>query len=390
MESYGYGEIRTPILESTHLFKRSVGECSDIVEKELYSFTDLNGDSLSLRPEGTACIVRSAIEQGLLHNQTQKLWYCGPMFRHERPQKGRYRQFHQLGIEAFGFEGIAVEIEQLLMCSRLWKILGIQDVLTLEINSIGTFKERESYKKLLVDFFLENKSQLDADSLRRLQHNPLRILDSKNSDMRALIDAAPKLMDHLGEESLSRFRSLCASLEDLGIAYTVNLNLVRGLDYYEHLVFEWVTNKLGSQATVCAGGRYDGLVEQLGGKPISATGFALGVERLLLLVADINPALIEAKEKPLLYFISDSATARIKALQLAEAVREAINASVWVGLSEGGFKSQFKKADKSGATYAVIIGENELLSNTVTLKPMRSDEAQETLSQDALIDRLDI
>lgn len=391
LQSYGYGEIRTPILESTHLFKRSVGESSDIVEKELYSFTDLNGDSLSLRPEGTACVVRSAIEQGLLHNQTQKLWYCGPMFRHERPQKGRYRQFHQLGVEAFGFEGTAVEIEQLLLCQRLWQKLRIQEAVTLELNTIGTFEEREAYKTQLVAYFSKHLDALDPDSVRRLKSNPLRILDSKNPDMQPLIERAPKLIDTLGAQSKARFDTLCAALTRLGIAYTINPNLVRGLDYYEHLVFEWVTDKLGSQATVCAGGRYDSLVAQLGGKSIAASGFALGVERLLLLLAEMNPRFLQDNTRPLVYFISDSAPARMIALKLAEDIRQAIpDATVWVGLSEASFKSQFKKADKSNAKYAVVIGEEEQQSHTLTLKYLREDKAQETLAQSALVKRLTI
>lgn len=383
--SYGYGEIRTPMLESTRLFKRSIGEVTDIVEKEMYTFTDLNGDSLTLRPEGTASVVRSAIEQGLLHNQQQKLWYCGPMFRHEKPQKGRYRQFHQLGIEAFGYQEAAVEIEQLLICQKLWKLLGLEDVVRLEINSIGTLEEREAYKKELIAYLEQQSERLDPDSQRRLYRNPLRILDSKNPEMAELIQTAPKLIERLGEESKSRFDALCSGLNALDIPYHINPNLVRGLDYYCHTVFEWTTDKLGSQSTVCAGGRYDGLVEQLGGKSTAATGFALGIERLLLLILEINPAIITPESRPLIFFITDTSEARLKALQLAEQIRllfpkqEAV-----VNLSGGSFKNQFKKADKSNARFAAIIGTEEYAHQTITIKDLRTEQEQQQILQSEL------
>lgn len=377
LSQYGYGEIRTPILESTHLFKRSIGEVTDIVEKEMYTFDDLNGDSLSLRPEGTASVVRAAIEHGLLHNQQQKLWYQGPMFRHERPQKGRYRQFNQLGIEAYGFDGPEVVLEQLQVCQRLWTALGIDKNVHLEVNTIGTVEERNAYKSLLVDYFESHISKLDADSQCRLHRNPLRILDSKNPDMRDLIDGAPKLIDQLHGESADYFDLFCQGLDALGIPYCVNNTLVRGLDYYSQVVFEWVTDKLGSQATICAGGRYDALVRQLGGKEISAVGFALGVERLILLMEACGVEQCNDTHGTFGMFICDGAAARLKALSLAEQIRNAIEpVNVLVVLSGGSFKSQFKKADKSGARFAFVIGEDELENKTVGIKSLRAEFEQ--------------
>jgi len=377
LQSYGYGEIRTPILESTQLFKRSIGEVTDIVEKEMYTFDDLNGDSLSLRPEGTASVVRAAIEHGLLHNQQQKLWYQGPMFRHERPQKGRYRQFNQLGVEAFGFEGPEVVLEQLQICQRLWLVLGIEENVSLEVNTIGTLEERNAYKSQLVEYFEAHLSELDADSQRRLHRNPLRILDSKSPDMRALIERAPKLIDQLSGESADYFSLFCQGLEALGIPYRVNNTLVRGLDYYSQVVFEWVTDKLGSQATVCAGGRYDALVSHLGGKETPAVGFALGVERLVLLMQECAVEQLQDQGRPLCIFVCDGDAARLKALALSEQIRNAShNVEVLVVLSGGSFKSQFKKADKSGARFACVIGEEELMNNRVTIKSLRAEAEQ--------------
>ncbi|MFA7388450.1 MAG: histidine--tRNA ligase, partial [Thiohalobacteraceae bacterium] len=285
LAGYGYGEIRMPVLEKTELFKRSIGEVTDIVEKEMYSFDDRNGDSLTLRPEGTASCVRACIEHGLLHNQTQRLWYMGPMFRHERPQKGRYRQFHQVGAEAFGMQGPDIDAELILLTARLWRVLGLSDV-RLELNSLGSNAARAAYRDVLVEYFTARHEQLDADSQRRLNSNPLRILDSKNPEMRALIEAAPRLADHLDPQSQAHFAELCALLDAAGVAYRINPRLVRGLDYYSQTVFEWVTDRLGAQGTVCAGGRYDGLVEYLGGRPTPAIGFALGLERLIALLID--------------------------------------------------------------------------------------------------------
>ncbi|MCC5791815.1 MAG: histidine--tRNA ligase [Legionellaceae bacterium] len=386
---YGYQEIRTPVLESTRLFKRSIGEVTDIVEKEMYSFSDRNGDSLTLRPEGTASVVRAAIEHGLLHHQQQKLWYCGPMFRHEKPQKGRYRQFHQLGLEAFGYEDVAVEWEQLLICQQFWQQLGLAEVIQLQVNSIGTLAERQAYKDILIDYFTAHYAALDDDSKRRLDRNPLRILDSKHPDMQELIEAAPQLLDHLQEDSRQRFAELCEGMRELGIPYTVNPRLVRGLDYYGHTVFEWVTDRLGSQATVCAGGRYDALVEQLGGKTTPAFGCAMGLERLLLLTQDVAGASLVQEQDPFVFFVADSAPARRQSLAYAESIRKAFPAhAVVVHLSAGSFKSQFKKADKSKAQYALIVGEAELASDTITVKALRAEEEQQQLSLAELIDWL--
>ena len=288
---YAYQEIRFPIVESTQLFKRAIGEVTDVVEKEMYTFTDLNGDSLTLRPEGTAGCLRACLEHGLLHNQQQKLWYTGPMFRHEKPQKGRYRQFHQFGVEALGIDGCSIELELIAICKRLWRELRVENSVRLQINTLGELHERQSYKEKLVAFFHANFNKLDDDSRRRLDKNPLRILDSKNPDIQALLLEAPKLIDSLGEASTTKFSNVCEGLTKLGISYDINPFLVRGLDYYGHTVFEWVTDKLGSQATVCAGGRYDALVEQLGGQSMPAIGFAMGAERLLLLMETLNISL---------------------------------------------------------------------------------------------------
>lgn len=374
--SYGYREIRMPILEQTSLFKRSIGEVTDIVEKEMYTFTDRNGDSLSLRPEGTAGCVRACIEHGLLHNQQQKLWYMGPMFRHEKPQKGRYRQFHQFGVETFGVEGVGIELELIALSRRLWRDLGIEEHVALEVNTLGTIQERQVYREHLIAYFKQHQADLDEDSIRRLEKNPMRILDSKNEALKPIIEKAPRLIDVLSEQSRNYFEQLCRGLEALQIEFTVNPCLVRGLDYYEHTVFEWTTTQLGSQATVCAGGRFDKLVEHLGGKPTSAVGFALGEERLLLLCEQVSNAL--PKESAAQVFIMpDIEHGMIEALSLAEDLRQkAPSWSIQVNTSGGSFKSQFKKADKSGARVALIIGEDEVRNHTVSIKDLRTSTQQ--------------
>jgi histidyl-tRNA synthetase len=383
LTGYGYQEIRFPIVEKTELFCRSIGEVTDIVEKEMYTFADRNGDNLTLRPEGTAGCVRAAMQNGLL-NQTQRLWYMGPMFRHERPQKGRYRQFHQIGVEAYGFSGPDIDAEMILMTARLWKQLGLTGV-SLQINSLGSTEARMAYKEKLVSYFETHKEQLDEDSQRRLYSNPLRILDSKNPAMQALNEAAPKLLEHLDEESKRDFDSLCQTLDQAGIDYEVNPRLVRGLDYYGKTVFEWITDSLGAQGTICAGGRYDGLVEQLGGKPTYAVGFAMGLERLILLLEtlDLIPAHVNSNADVYVTAMGDKVTA--SALALAEVLRSSLPGKIIVSHCGGGsFKSQMKKADRSGARYAVIFGENELAEGSVGLKPLRSDEAQMNVAQSEL------
>ena len=383
LTQYGYQEIRFPLLESTFLFQRT-GDSTDIVEKEMYTFQDINGDSLTIRPEGTAGCVRACLEHGLLHNQQQKLWYFGPMFRHEKPQKGRYRQFHQFGVEVFGIDGVGIELELLLMCQRFWNALGVSHALQLQVNTLGTLAERQQYRDALVQYFKPHFDSLDDDSKRRLDKNPLRILDSTNPGMRDLIAAAPKLLDVVGDDSRQRFATLCNGLQALGIPYTVNPFLVRGLDYYGQTVFEWVTDQLGSQATVCAGGRFDVLVEQLGGNPTPAVGFAMGEERLLLLMdaLHVNAAV---SASPMLYFISDSDDAMQSALHLAESLRnEEPQWPIVVHTSGGSFKSQFKKADKSGALFALILGAEEMRDRTISVKHLRGSGEQVTVPQHEL------
>ncbi|MFP5506190.1 MAG: histidine--tRNA ligase [Gammaproteobacteria bacterium] len=383
---YGYSEIRMPVLEKTELFKRSIGEVTDIVEKEMYTFDDRNGDSLTLRPEGTAGCVRACIEHGLLHNQIQRLWYMGPMFRHERPQKGRYRQFHQIGVEAFGMAGPDIDAEQILMTARLWQQLSLSEV-RLELNSLGTAAARAAYRDILVEYFSAHRHALDEDSQRRLTGNPLRILDSKNPDMQALIEAAPKLAEHLDDESREHFSALCATLDAAGVAYRVNPRLVRGLDYYGRTVFEWVTDRLGSQGTVCAGGRYDGLVEYLGGKPTPAFGFALGLERLIALLIDLG--VHPQPETAHAYLVLVGAAAERQGPVLGERLRDAVpGLRLQVNCGGGSFKSQFKRADRSGAAWALILGEDELANGRLGIKPLRGDAEQETLSVDAAAARL--
>ncbi|WP_232340934.1 histidine--tRNA ligase [Bisbaumannia pacifica] len=389
MRRYGYAEIRTPIVEQTALFARSIGEVTDIVEKEMYTFEDRNGDSLTLRPEGTASCVRAAMEHGLLHNQTQRLWYQGPMFRHERPQKGRYRQFHQVGVETFGFEGPDVDAELILLTARLWQELGLMEHVTLELNSLGSLEARAAYRETLVAYFEEHHALLDEDSRRRLTSNPLRILDSKNPDMAAMLDAAPRLMDHLDAESRDHFAALTAILDDAGIDYVINPRLVRGLDYYSRSVFEWTTTALGSQGTVCAGGRYDGLVEQLGGKPTPAVGFAMGIERLILLLETLELMPAAARPSLDLYVLGMGEAASRAALLLGEELRGALpELRLQVHCGGGSFKSQIKKADKSGARLALLLGEDELAEGRVTLKFLREECDQQSLSREALVSAL--
>lgn len=386
--SYGYHEIRMPIVEKTQLFARSIGEATDIVEKEMYTFNDRNDESLTLRPEGTASCVRAGIEHGLLYNQEQRLWYMGPLFRYERPQKGRYRQFHQMGVEAFGLSGPDIDAELILMGTRIWKKLGISHLIRLEINSLGNTEARKNYRNVLVDYFSAHKEQLDEDSLRRLETNPLRILDSKNPDMQSLIEAAPRLTEHLDEESAEHFAGLCKRLDDAGIEYSINTRLVRGLDYYNRTVFEWITDSLGAQGAVCAGGRYDGLVEQLGGKPTPAVGFAMGLERLVALLTDLEPERA-FDDKIDIYLARMGENAEIKGLLMAEDLRNLLpGLKILTHCGTGNFKKQLKKADKSGASLCLILGDNELAENKVTLKFLREQREQVQVSIDSLPDWL--
>lgn len=378
LSQYGYQEIRMPVVEQTDLFKRSIGEVTDIVEKEMYTFEDRNGDSLTLRPEGTAGCVRAAEEHGLLFNQTRRLWYTGPMFRHERPQKGRYRQFHQIGVECFGMEGPDIDAELLVLTARLWRALGLSEYTRLEINSIGTSAARKEYREALVTYLSDYREQLDEDSQRRLGSNPLRILDSKNTETQKLLADAPRLDDYLDDESREHFQGLRSLLDAAGIAYTVNPKLVRGLDYYGKTVFEWITDGLGAQGTICAGGRYDGLVEQLGGKPTVAVGFAMGLERLILLLETLNLVPDSANGNVDVFVAAMGESTVAPALALGESLRDALpGARIMSHCGGGSFKSQMKKADRSGARYAVILGENELANSTAGLKPLRSDDAQQ-------------
>lgn len=385
LQRYGYNEIRFPILETTELFKRSIGEVTDIVEKEMYTFDDRNGDSVTLRPEGTACCVRACEEHGLLYNQTQRLWYSGPMFRYERPQKGRLRQFHQIGIETFGMQGPDIDAEMLLITARLWRELGMADAVTLQLNTLGSNASRAAYRAALVDYLSARKDQLDEDSQRRLESNPLRILDSKDAATQALLNNAPVLHDYLDEESQAHFAGLKALLDAAGIAYEVNPRLVRGLDYYSKTVFEWVTDKLGAQGTVCAGGRYDGLVEQLGGKPTPAVGFAMGVERLVLLLQalDVIPVGIDQQVDVYVVAVGDVQTS---AVTLAETIRERLpHLRVMTHCGGGSFKNQLKKADRSGASVALILGEDEVARQVVNLKYLRQDRPQQTLAVEEIL-----
>lgn len=385
--SYGYNEIRMPIVEQTPLFKRAIGEVTDVVEKEMYTFEDRNGESLTLRPEGTAGCVRAGIEHGLLYNQEQRLWYIGPMFRYERPQKGRYRQFNQLGVEVFGLQGPDVDAELILLTARWWRTLGISEHVALELNSIGSLEARANYRDALVAFLEQHKDKLDEDCKRRMYSNPLRVLDSKNPDIQALLNDAPELGDYLDEESREHFTGLCELLEQSGIPYTVNQRLVRGLDYYNRTVFEWVTHSLGSQGTVCAGGRYDGLVEQLGGRATPAVGFAMGLERLVLLVQAVNPD-FKAPATVDAYVISSGAGTQSAAMQLAEKLRDALpELKVMTNYGGGNFKKQFARADKWGARVALVLGEDEVANQQVVVKDLQSG-TQETLAQSEIASRL--
>ena len=382
---YGYQEIRMPVVEHTELFKRSIGEVTDIVEKEMYTFDDRNGDSLTLRPEGTAGCVRAAEEHGLLFNQTRRLWYTGPMFRHERPQKGRYRQFHQIGVECFGMAGPDIDAELLVLTARLWKAFGLTEHARLEINSIGTSESRKVYREALVRYLEQYKDQLDDDSKRRLGTNPLRILDSKDPATREILNGAPLLDDYLDDESRAHFEQLKALLDAAGVSYTVNPALVRGLDYYGKTVFEWITDSLGAQGTICAGGRYDGLVQQLGGKPTDAVGFAMGLERLILLLETLDLVPEQVNNNADVYVTAMGEQAVAPAMAVTECLRNELPGVVVVSHCGGGsFKSQMKKADRSNARYAVILGENEIASGTVALKPLRNDDPQQEVNQSEL------
>jgi len=389
LPAYGYREIRLPLLEKTELFKRSIGEVTDIVEKEMYTFTDRNGDSVTLRPEGTAGCVRAAIEHGLIHNQTQRLWYQGAMFRHERPQKGRYRQFHQLGVEALGMEGPDIDAELVLMSARLLERVGLAEYSVLQINSLGSAASRSSYRKLLVEYFSDHLDQLDEDSKRRLHTNPLRILDSKNPQIQPLLEQAPRMSEHLDPESQRHFQGLLSYLDDAGVNYQVNPRLVRGLDYYSRTVFEWVTDRLGAQGTLCAGGRFDSLVSQLGGRPTPAAGFAIGMERLvaLLMERDSEPA---NGARPHIYMVV-AGVERVerRGMQIAERLRAGVpGLRLLLNCGGGSFKSQMRRADRSGAELALILGEDELAQGSIIVKPLRSAAQQLAVAQEDIGDYL--
>jgi histidyl-tRNA synthetase len=384
LASYGYSEIRMPVVEKTELFKRSIGEVTDIVEKEMYTFEDRNGDSLTLRPEGTASCVRACIQHGLINNQMQRIWYAGPMFRHERPQKGRYRQFYQVGVEVYGLEGPDIDAELIIMTARFWKRLGLRDV-TLQLNSLGTVDARENFKDALVEYLQACYEQLDDDSKRRLETNPLRILDSKNPDVQSLLGDAPQLYDYIDDDSKAHFEALRALLDAAGVSYEINPRLVRGLDYYGRTVFEWVTDQLGAQGTVCAGGRYDALVEYLGGRSTPAVGFAMGLERLIALLE--NQQTEFPGSAPHLYIVAMGDAAQREGLLLAERLRDSLQ---WLRIEThcggGSFKSQFKKADRSGAHYALVIGDDEVARGEAGIKPLRDRSEQQSVAFDDLAD----
>lgn len=382
--SYGYQEIRTPIVESTDLFKRSIGEVTDIVEKEMYTFEDRNGDSLTLRPEGTASCVRAGNEHGLLYNQQQRLWYMGPMFRHERPQKGRYRQFHQFGVETYGIDGPDIDLEVILLSARFWKQFGIGQHVKLQINTLGSNEARAAYRDTLVDYLKARADKLDEESLRRLETNPLRVLDSKNPEVQAAIIDAPSLLDHLDDESKAHFDTLCARLTQAGVEYEINPRLVRGLDYYNRTVFEWVTDSLGAQGTVCAGGRYDGLVEQLGGKSTPAVGFAMGLERLVLLLTTLTDEGQDVANADI-YVTAMGDDAQAYAVEVSEHLRNTLpDTRIMMHCGGGNFKKQLKRADKTGAQLALLLGSDEMQSRTVGIKPLRDGQEQQTVEFDAL------
>ncbi len=385
--AYGYKNIRTPIVEKTETFCRAIGQATDIVEKEMYTWTDTGGDSLSLRPEGTAGCVRAMIEHNLPREGIQKVFYQGQMFRHERPQKGRYRQFNQVGVEVFGATEAKVDAELMAMTHNLWQKLGLKNV-TLEINTLGSSEARANYRQILVDYFTEHQAQLDEDSTRRLSTNPLRILDSKNPQMQALINAAPKLMAHLDEESALHFEQFKSYLECLGIDYAINERLVRGLDYYNRTVFEWTTTDLGSQGTICAGGRYDSLVEKMGGNATPAVGFAIGLERLLLLLQEQDTRV--HSDKTALYIVALGDAAQLRSMQIADALHAHLpQMIVYNDIGLGSFKAQFKKADKAGADFALIIGETEVENNQVSLKPLKGQGEQQSLTLEQALQYLE-
>ncbi len=386
ISAYGYNEVRMPIVEETNLFSRAVGEETDVVSKEMYTFDDRNGDSLTLRPEGTAGCVRSCIQNSLINRDEQRLWYMGPMFRHERPQKGRYRQFHQCGVEVFGLNGPDVDAELIMMTARLWRELGINEHVRLELNSIGSQEDRADYRTALVAFLEQHIDVLDEDCKRRMHTNPLRVLDTKNPDVQAILGDAPRLSDYLGEESKAHFAGLCELLDAAGIEYTVNERLVRGLDYYNRTVFEWITESLGAQGTVCGGGRYDGLVEQLGGKPTPAVGFAMGLERLVLMLETLE--LTEVRRSVDVYVVTAGEGTMMAGMKLAEQLRESIpGVRVMNHFGGGNFKKQFKRADKVGAVVALVLGENEVADNTVVLKDLAGGE-QETYNQAEVAEKI--
>lgn len=386
--SYGYSEIRMPIVEVTSLFKRAIGEVTDVVEKEMYTFDDRNGDSLTLRPEGTAGCVRACIEHGLVYNQERRMWYMGPMFRHERPQKGRYRQFHQFGVEVFGLQGPDIDAELIMLTARLWKELGIADHAQLQLNSLGSPAERQQHREALVQFLEQHKSVLDEEAQRRMYTNPLRVLDTKNEDIQAILGDAPRLSDYFGEETNAHFEGLKSLLDAAGITYQLNDRLVRGLDYYNYTVFEWVTTSLGAQGTICGGGRYDGLVEQLGGQATPAVGFGLGLERLTLMLEELDklhnvPAPVDV------YLCAMGEGSSIAAFQLAEKLRyDCPNLRIMNHCGGGNFKKQMKRADKVNASIALILGESELTNRTVTVKFLRDQSEQQTVTYDALLSML--
>ncbi|AJR09709.1 histidine--tRNA ligase [Photobacterium gaetbulicola] len=386
VSAYGYSEVRMPIVESTHLFSRAIGEVTDVVEKEMYTFDDRNGDSLTLRPEGTAGCVRAGIQNGLLYNQEQRLWYTGPMFRHERPQKGRYRQFHQFGVEVFGLNGPDVDAELIMMTARMWRELGIDKHVRLELNSIGSIEDRANYRQALVAFLEQHIDILDEDCKRRMHTNPLRVLDTKNAAIQEVLVDAPKLSDYLGEESKQHFAGLCELLDAAGIEYQVNERLVRGLDYYNRTVFEWITESLGAQGTVCGGGRYDGLVEQLGGKATPAVGFAMGLERLVLMMETLE--LTDVRRPVDVYMVTAGEGTMMAGMKLAEKLREDVaGLRVMSHFGGGNFKKQFKRADNVGAAVALVLGENEIAENTVVVKDLRGGE-QTTMAQDEVAAKL--
>ena len=387
LSSYGYSEVRMPIVESTPLFARAIGEVTDVVSKEMYTFWD-NDEQLTLRPEGTAGCVRAAIEHGWIYNNEQRLWYMGPMFRHERPQKGRYRQFHQAGVEVFGIATPEIDAELIILTARLWKALGIDQHVSLQLNSIGSLEARANYRSALVAFLENHQDLMSEEEKERLVKNPLRILDTKNQALQDVLDSAPKLLDYLDDESREHFAQLCGLLDSVGIQYEINPKLVRGLDYYNKTVFEWVTSALGAQGTVCGGGRYDGLVEQLGGHATSGVGFAMGLERLVLLVQEVNKS-IPVKSAVDIYVVYQGEGTTLAAFQLAEKLRSELpHLSTMLHCSGGNFKKQFKRADKSGATLALVLGESEVQNNQVVVKHLLGAAEQQTIDVANLIEHV--